>query len=80
MQRNAIKNVGDVIKAHTTEKTLDELAAQGKKRVRVVSGQRVMEIIQAIVDDAPVVFMEHRQPLGIQRVAVGWLLEPDVQS
>ncbi len=51
MQRNAIKSVGDVIKAHTTEKTLDELRAQGKQRVRVVSGKRVMEIIQAIVDD-----------------------------
>ncbi len=51
MQKGALKGIGDVIKAHTTEKSLDELRAQGKKRVRVVSGQRVMEIIQAIVDD-----------------------------
>ena len=51
MQKGTIKGIGDVIKAHTTEKTIDELRASGKKRVRVVSGQRVMEIIQAIVDD-----------------------------
>lgn len=51
MQKGALKGIGDVIKAHTTEKSIDELKASGKKRVRVVSGQRVMEIIQAIVDD-----------------------------
>jgi len=45
-------DLSSVIKAHTETKTLDELAAQGKTRVRVVSGQKVMRIIQAIVDDA----------------------------
>jgi len=51
MFRNAVKGIGQAIKEHTTEKTIDDLKAEGKKRVRVVSSERVMEIIQAIVDD-----------------------------
>jgi myosin heavy subunit len=51
MSRHALTGLGQVIKANTTEKTIDELRAEGKKRVRVVSSERVMAIIQAIVDD-----------------------------
>jgi hypothetical protein len=52
MSRHALNGIGQVIKANTTEKSIDDLRAEGKKRVRVVSGERVMSIIQAIVDDA----------------------------
>jgi len=51
MSRQAIRGIGQVIKANTTEKSIDELRAEGKHRVRVVSSERVMAIIQAIVDD-----------------------------
>src|SRR5436190_2939267 len=51
MSRDAVKGIGQAIKAHTTEKSIDDLRAEGKKRVRVVSSERVMEIIQAIVHD-----------------------------
>jgi hypothetical protein len=51
MSRQAMKGIGQVIKANTTEKSIDELRAEGKHRVRVVSSERVMAIIQAIVDD-----------------------------
>jgi len=51
MSRHALNGIGQVIKANTTEKSIDDLRAEGKKRVRVVSSERVMTIIQAIVDD-----------------------------
>ncbi len=51
MSRQALSGIGRVIKANTIEKSIDELRAEGKKRVRVVSSERVMAIIQAIVDD-----------------------------
>lgn len=51
MSRHALNGIGQVIKANTTEKSIDDLRAEGKKRVRVVSSARVMAIIQAIVDD-----------------------------
>jgi hypothetical protein len=51
MSRQALKGIGQVIKANTTEKSIEALQAEGKKRVRVVSSERVMAIIQAIVDD-----------------------------
>lgn len=51
MSRQALNGISQVIKANTTEKSIDDLRAEGKKRVRVVSSERVMTIIQAIVDD-----------------------------
>jgi hypothetical protein len=51
MSRQALTGIGQAIKANTTEKSIDQLRAEGKKRVRVVSSERVMAIIQAIVDD-----------------------------
>jgi hypothetical protein len=51
MSRQGLRGIGDAIKANTTEKSIDDLRAEGKKRVRVVSSDRVMAIIQAIVDD-----------------------------
>ena len=51
MSRPALRGIGQAIKANTTEKSIDDLRAEGKKRVRVVSSERVMAIIQAIVDD-----------------------------
>ena len=51
MQRKALDTLGAAIKANTERRTLDELKAQGKKHVRVVSGEKVLRIIQAIVGD-----------------------------
>jgi hypothetical protein len=51
MSRQAVKGIGQVIKDNTVEKSIEDLRAEGKKRVRVVSSERVMAIIQAIVDD-----------------------------
>ncbi len=46
-----IKNLSKVIEAHTEQRTLEELAAQGRKRFRVVSGAKVLRLIEAVVDD-----------------------------
>lgn len=51
MEIKAVQDLSSVIKEHTERRTLDELAAQGKRTVRVVSGRKVFEIIEAIVDD-----------------------------
>ena len=52
MTSKIAQDLSSVIKAHTESKTLEELAAQGKRRVRVVSGSKVIKLIQAIVDDS----------------------------
>ncbi|MGH7162011.1 MAG: hypothetical protein ACREID_00900 [Planctomycetota bacterium] len=52
MKRQALDDLRAAIEAHTERRSLDELAAQGKRHVRVVSGDRVMQLIHAIVDDA----------------------------
>ena len=52
MTNKIAQDLSSVIRAHTESKTLEELAAQGKRRVRVVSGSKVIKLIQAIVDDS----------------------------
>ena len=52
MKRQAVENLSSVIRANTKQRTLEELAAGGKKSFRVISGSRVMELIHAVVDDA----------------------------
>lgn len=52
MQRDAVTDLRAAIEANTERRSLEELAAQGKKHVRVVSGDKVVKLIQAIVDDA----------------------------
>ncbi len=51
MSRDSLRGIGRVIKANTSVKSIEALQAEGKTRVRVVSSERVMAIIQAIVDD-----------------------------
>ncbi|MHC4548982.1 MAG: hypothetical protein ACYTEZ_09400 [Planctomycetota bacterium] len=51
MRRQAIDNLRAAIEANTQRRTLDQLRAQGKQHVRIVSGEKVMEIIKAIVGD-----------------------------
>ena len=51
MSRSALSSIGKAIAASTEEKTLDELTARGRNKFRVVSGKKVTQIIQAIVDD-----------------------------
>ncbi len=51
MPRTALKGLGDAIRANTETKTLDELRQEGRRTFRVVNGQKVMRIIEAIVDD-----------------------------
>ncbi|MHC4136647.1 MAG: hypothetical protein ACYS0K_16940 [Planctomycetota bacterium] len=51
MRRKALDNLRAAIEANTQRRTIDELKAQGKKHVRIVSGDKVMQIIKAIVSD-----------------------------
>jgi len=51
MRRQALDNLRAAIEANTERRTLDQLKAQGKRTVRVVSGEKVMQIITAIVND-----------------------------
>jgi len=51
MKRQAVADLTNVIRAHTERRSLDELAARGKRHFRVVSGDKVMKLIQAVVDD-----------------------------
>lgn len=52
MKREDRRNVASVIEANTERITLKELAAKGKSHVRVISGRKVMQLIQAVVDEA----------------------------
>ena len=51
MKRQALTDLRAAIEANTSRKSLDELRKQGKRHVRVVSGEKVMKIITAIVND-----------------------------
>jgi DNA repair exonuclease SbcCD ATPase subunit len=51
MKRKALSTLRAAIEANTERRSIDELKAQGKQHVRIVSGQRVMAIIEAIVSD-----------------------------
>lgn len=51
MKRQALDTLRAAIEANSERKSLDELRKQGKRHVRIVSGERVMEIIKAIVAD-----------------------------
>jgi len=51
MKRQAVADLTNVIRANTERRSLEELAARGKRHFRVVSGDKVMKLIQAIVDD-----------------------------
>jgi len=52
MKRQAVADLTNVIRANTERRSLEELAARGKRHFRVVSGDKVMKLIQAVVDDA----------------------------
>jgi chromosome segregation ATPase len=51
MRREALDHVRAAIEANTRRRTLDQLKAEGKRHVRVVSGEKILSIIQAIVGD-----------------------------
>ena len=51
MKRQALDTLKAAIEANTERKSLDDLKKQGKRHVRVVSGERVMQIIKAVVAD-----------------------------
>jgi chromosome segregation ATPase len=51
MRRQGLAEIRSAIEANTERLTLDELARQGKTHVRVISGERVMELLRAVVDD-----------------------------
>jgi hypothetical protein len=52
MKRTAREDLTAVIRQNSIRRTLSDLAAEGKAHVRVVSSQKVIELIEAIVDDA----------------------------
>jgi chromosome segregation ATPase len=51
MRPQAFDDLRTAIEQNTERRSLEELKAEGKKHVRVVSGEKVMRIIRAIVDD-----------------------------
>jgi chromosome segregation ATPase len=52
MKTTAREDLTAVIRQNSVRRTLTDLAAEGKAHVRVVSSQKVIELIEAIVDDA----------------------------
>jgi hypothetical protein len=52
MKKQAVADLTNVIRANTERRSIEELAARGKRHFRVVSGDKVMKLIQAVVDDA----------------------------
>ncbi len=51
MRKEALNSVRAAIEANTERRSLEQLQAQGKRHVRVVSGEKILEIIKAIVGD-----------------------------
>jgi len=51
MRRQALESLRSAIEANTERRSIDQLKAQGKRHVRVVSSQKVLQIIKAIVSD-----------------------------
>ncbi len=51
MRPQAFDDLRTAIEQNTERRSLEDLKAEGKKHVRVVSGEKVMRIIRAIVDD-----------------------------
>jgi len=51
MKQEDRKSLASVIEAHTQRLSLNELAARGKQHVRVISGEKAMQIIEAVVDE-----------------------------
>ena len=51
MKQEDRKSLASVIEAHTQRLSINELAARGKQHVRVISGERAMALIEAVVDD-----------------------------
>ena len=52
MKRQAFDDLQSAINAHSERRSIDDLVAQGKRHVRVVSKRRVLDLIERIVDDA----------------------------
>jgi len=51
MKRHAVESLQSAIEAHSERRSIDDLAAQGKRHVRVVSKKRVLALIGRIVDE-----------------------------
>jgi len=51
MRRQALDHLREAIEANTERRSIEQLKAQGKRHVRVVSGEKVLRIIKAIVSD-----------------------------
>jgi chromosome segregation ATPase len=51
MKRQAVADLSSVIRENTERRSIEELAAKGKRHFRVVSGDKVLRLIQAVVDD-----------------------------
>jgi len=52
MNKNQRDSVVGAIESHTELVSLERLAAEGKQRVRVISGEKAMALIEAVVDQA----------------------------
>ena len=52
MKRKTKRDVHAVLKEHARRRSIDDLAREGTKHIRVLSGDKILELLQAIVDDA----------------------------
>ena len=50
MRREDRKSVADVIESNTRRVSVDELVLRGKRHVRIISGSKALELVEAIVD------------------------------
>ncbi len=51
MKREDRKSVASVIEEHCERLSLKQLAAKGTSHVRVISGERALQLIEAVVDE-----------------------------
>ncbi len=52
MKRHTKRDVHSVLKEHARRRSIDELAREGTRHIRVLSGEKILELLQAIVDDS----------------------------
>lgn len=51
MKNNDRRRVSSVLERNTKRIPIEELAARGRRHVRVISGERALELLEAVVDD-----------------------------
>ena len=50
--RRAMRDVHEMLDRHATRKSVEDLARAGKTSVRTISEEKVLRLIEALIDDA----------------------------